>query len=553
MKRILLFLVLSLASSVWAAAGKLVRVAFYPSPGWCEIDSEGKRKGYVPDWVAEISSRCSWKVQWVQCRWDDALELLKKGDIDVVVGVSYDTRRARTCLYPQVPFALFPTYLFVHRQDARFGQNRIGALDQCKIGLVRNYQHNDILIKYLTRKGISKCAYRFYQTDTALAQAFAAGEVDAALNDIDKIYAETQAVPLLALPRLPLFAVASPRRPELVREIDYATVRVLEESPEFTKRMREENRPYKLASEPLINAVNDPDLGAAMFELLQTAHPEFRDTQSVMDNMRLGNLLAVGLASCVVLLILVGAYLFWLLRAAKAGLQMRSNFLALMNHEIRTPLNAVMGSAEFLRQPGLTQGQVLGYANQIQTSSKDLMRFLDDVLDLSKLQAGNMEVFDGQVDCPRLFREMESFYFPQAQKKGVILSLNAKGVPVLGLRESCLRQILMNLIGNAIKFTEKGDILCRMTSVEDGHDTATLVLMVRDTGCGIAEEKMKNLYDPFAQQEAIVRDRSTQGVGLGLSIVYRLVAAAGGTLDIRTEVGTGTAIVVRIPNLRIVK
>lgn len=551
MKRLIAFLLVCAAGSLLAASNKLVRVAFYPLNGWCEIDSEGRRKGYVPDWIAAIASRCAWNVKWVQCTWTDSIDLLKKGEVDLVMGIAYDARLGKECLFSQVPFALLPAYLFVHSDDARFSRPSIMALDGLRVGLVKNYHHNEILLRYLARKGIDRCAFRHYSTDAALARAFVAGEVDAVLNDVEKTYSESFAVPLLALPRLPLFAGVSPRRPDLVREIDSAIARVLEESPEFTKQVRARNRPYRLSSPPRIDGVSDPALGEAMFELLQNAHPDVPHTVSVADGTQFTYFLSWGLAGCVVLLILIGGYLLWALRAAKAGERMRSNFLALMNHEIRTPLNAVIGCGEFLRQPGLTQEQVSGFANQVLTSSRELLQFLDDVLDLSKLQTGSMDVLDGEVDCHQLFEKLESFFAPQAQDKGVDLSLVAKGVPVLALRETCLRQILVNLIGNAIKFTKKGDVLCRATSVRDGHGTATLVVLVRDTGCGIEPGRLKFLYDPFVESEAIVRDRNRQGVGLGLPIVHRLVSVAGGTIDVRSEIGKGTAFVVRIPGLRV--
>ena len=236
--------------------------------------------------------------------------------------------------------------------------------------------------------------------------------------------------------------------------------------------------------------------------------------------------------------------------------QAKTRFLAMMSHELRTPLNAVIGFAEFLSREGLDELKRKEYTDGILLSATALLELINDILDLSKLEAGAMNMRSGACDAGQLLRELPAIFGYRVRRHGVKLRIETKGdvpMPVVELSQQGARQILINLVGNAAKFTEHGEIAVTMGWSEATH---TLTLDVTDTGCGISEAKMSKLFDPFVQDIASrMRNNSggdLKGTGLGLPIVKRMVESAQGTITASSEVGKGTTFHIEIPGLKVV-
>lgn len=240
-----------------------------------------------------------------------------------------------------------------------------------------------------------------------------------------------------------------------------------------------------------------------------------------------------------------------LLRAldeAKSAERMKSTFLATMSHEIRTPLNAVIGFAEFLRDGDGTEKERASYVGGIIKSSNALLALINDILDLSKLEAGRMTMRGGECNLVMLFDEMSSMFRFSTIEKGVKLKYAiAPDFPTLSLQEERVRQVMLNLIGNAVKFTPQGEI-CYSAEYTDG----TLVIAVRDTGIGISESKFSSIFDPFDQDGGIRGGKVYAGTGLGLPICRHLVESAGGTISVESKVNGGTVFTVAIPGVEVV-
>jgi len=226
---------------------------------------------------------------------------------------------------------------------------------------------------------------------------------------------------------------------------------------------------------------------------------------------------------------------------AEQASRLKSAMLANMNHEIRTPLTSVTGFADLMHEE--LEGRMKEFAGRIYKSGERLMRTLDSVLQLSKLEAGISEIERKEVDLARLTRETVELLRPSAEEKDVALDTKLPGGPVTGMwNEGALNRIAENLIENAIKFTpEDGTVTVRLR-----EDQEATVLAIEDTGVGIAESAQAEIFEAF-QQESEGLGREFEGSGLGLSIVKRLVEAHEGTIEVESEKGVGSCFSVHLP------
>lgn len=239
--------------------------------------------------------------------------------------------------------------------------------------------------------------------------------------------------------------------------------------------------------------------------------------------------------------------------AADAANRAKSEFLANMSHEIRTPLNAVLGFSELLK--GLVaepQGQT--YLEAIASSGKTLLALIDDILDLSKIEANRLELHYESVDLRRVVQEIYQIFQQKARDKHLTLAIDLD--PALPGRvlfdEVRLRQILFNLVGNALKFTEQGTVrlVVQSTASTAQPQTVDLELRVTDTGIGIAPENQQKIFQAFVQSDG-QSTRKYGGTGLGLAIVQHLTAMLGGQLQLRSQLGIGSRFTLQFPGVAI--
>jgi PAS domain S-box-containing protein len=232
---------------------------------------------------------------------------------------------------------------------------------------------------------------------------------------------------------------------------------------------------------------------------------------------------------------------------AEAANQAKSAFLANMSHEIRTPMNAILGFTELLRR-GLTQDEAENrrHLETVYTSGKHLLNLINDILDLSKVEAGRFEL--ERVDCDpyRVIQEVVQVLAVKANEKGLALSLHIEGeVPEqINTDPGRIRQIVTNLVGNAIKFTERGsvDVRVRARTASAGLDFG---IDVNDTGVGMSADALDRIFDPFVQADSSVT-RRFGGTGLGLAISRKFARALGGDITVESEPGRGSLFCVRL-------
>jgi signal transduction histidine kinase/ActR/RegA family two-component response regulator len=225
----------------------------------------------------------------------------------------------------------------------------------------------------------------------------------------------------------------------------------------------------------------------------------------------------------------------------------KSRFLANMSHEIRTPMIGVLGMAELLREKEL-QEQDLQLVETIYRSGEALLEILNDILDFSKIEAGRIELVEAPVDLRKLSEEVVQLMKVNAHTKNVEVIFHAPDqVPLVMGDSGRIRQILLNVVGNAVKFTDSGEISASLTASPGvAENTSDLLFTIKDSGIGIAPDAKQRIFESFDQGDGTMT-RKFGGTGLGLAIVKELVQLMGGSVSVESELGEGSAFFVSLP------
>lgn len=242
--------------------------------------------------------------------------------------------------------------------------------------------------------------------------------------------------------------------------------------------------------------------------------------------------------------------------AAEVANQTKSEFLANMSHEIRTPMNAVIGFADLLSVK-LSDPQLSSYVDSIKSSGKSLLTLINDILDLSKIEAGKLSLQKEFIDIGFLIDDIKNIFSLKIEEKTLDLIINIDGMlpRFLYLDETRTRQILINLIGNAIKFTEEGFIKVKIFSKIDIQEkknkesTIKVIIEVEDSGSGIEKENLEKIFETFTQEDQHSTKRYG-GTGLGLPISRKLVEIMGGSLTVSSELGSGSIFTICLYEVR---
>jgi PAS domain S-box-containing protein len=235
----------------------------------------------------------------------------------------------------------------------------------------------------------------------------------------------------------------------------------------------------------------------------------------------------------------------WQSRELEKASRLKSEFLASMSHELRTPINAVLGYTSLMREEiyGELTAKQKNALDKINTASQHLLDLINDILDLSKIEAGKMPVYLEQVPLKQLLGELAESVDPLVREKGLGFELEVdETVPPLLTDRTKLKQILLNLLSNAVKFTSAGEVC--LSGQRIGEDR--VVITVADTGIGIKEEDLQQIFEDFRQVDQSPT-REYGGTGLGLSITRKLIALLGGTIEVESRYGSGSRFIIELP------
>ncbi|MCW1912138.1 response regulator [Luteolibacter sp. GHJ8] len=237
-------------------------------------------------------------------------------------------------------------------------------------------------------------------------------------------------------------------------------------------------------------------------------------------------------------------------RLVEQASRYKSDFLANMSHELRTPLNSSLILARILadNRPGNLNEEQIKYAQTIETAGNDLLNLINDVLDLSKIEAGHMEIHAEPVKPASLIETLKAIFEPIAAQKGVALhmTLDPQVPAEIETDTQRLMQVLKNLLSNAVKFTERGEVSCRITPA----GPKKIRISVQDTGIGIDPEFQRSVFEPFYQADA-ASNRKFGGTGLGLSISRQLAWLLGGEIELQSEPGKGSTFTLTLPCIHV--
>lgn len=233
--------------------------------------------------------------------------------------------------------------------------------------------------------------------------------------------------------------------------------------------------------------------------------------------------------------------------AAEAANRAKSSFLASMSHEIRTPMNSILGYTQLLARDATLAKQSRQYVEIVNRSGEHLLDLINDIVEMSKIESGRMTVEHGTFDLNRLIDDLEAMFRVRAESKQLSFIVEKSALPQRSVvsDESKVRQIAINLLGNAIKFTPHGAVTLRTEIVEDSETAGRLAVEVEDTGVGIAESELGRLFKHFEQTES---GRNVQsGTGLGLAISREYAQLLGGDITVTSELGVGSSFRFEIP------
>ena len=236
---------------------------------------------------------------------------------------------------------------------------------------------------------------------------------------------------------------------------------------------------------------------------------------------------------------------------AESANKMKSEFLANVSHEIRTPMNAILGFSELLEKEDIDK-KSMEYVEAINSSGRSLLHLINDILDLSKVEAGKLELSYTKVDLRSLVNEFDSVFSREFAKKNLELFVEVDEVvpDLVSLDEVRIRQILFNLIGNAVKFTEEGHVKVAIKADLKRNGVVDLDFVVSDTGVGIGEEANRRIFGAFNQASAEI-SKEYGGTGLGLSICKELSQLMGGSINLVSAKGEGSEFTVSLKNVKV--
>ncbi len=537
---------LSSSEREWLNQHGPLRVAYRESWPPFEFTDSGKSRGLVPDLVNRLAEKLDAQIEArAVSDWASAEKMLRNGDVDILPALPQTPRWEKDFLFTRSYLTL--PIVVVIRENGRFVGD-LRELRQERVGVVRQHAAHDFLL-------INHPDLNLFPVNTIQdgLLALSNGDLDVMVTHIPGV---SYTVARLGLSNLRITSITpyeyefrlavNRNRPELVRILNKGLegLDAAEKDAIYNRWVYldiEQDQDYTAIKRVVLIAVVvvliflywNRKLSREVDERIRSEHALRRSE----DELRAAKLEAERLA-----------------REAEGANRAKSEFLANMSHEIRTPMNAVIGYSDLLSK-SVTDPQQKHYLDAVQASSRSLLVLINDILDLSRIEAGKMRLEYGPVSPRRMLQDVRHIFDLRAREHNVSLEVSvAPDMPTgMILDETRLRQVLFNLVGNAIKFTHEGGVAVRASTVfrEGEEDICELTVTVSDSGIGIAPDQQERIFDAFEQQEG-QSSRKYGGTGLGLAISRKLVRMMGGELAVDSTEGRGSTFTLVLSEVKVV-
>jgi len=557
---LILFYAIFITIPVFASEPLTLRVGAYKNSPKIFTDDKGNVSGFWPDIINYIASKEGWQIEWVWCIWLQCMDKLENKEIDLMPDVGFTEPRSKKYAFSREIVLVSWSRLYA-RKDSDI--ETILDLEDKKIGaLVGSFNlQGPEGIKELTGKFDLNCTFIEMNNYTEVFEALEKGEIDAGVTNKDfgnkheKDF-NIKRTPIIFQPAHMQFAFPkdSDLTPYLLERIDYYIKELKEDRDSIYYQSLEKWFAEKISEKEIIPGwVNWLLIGAGGIVLLLFGGNFILRSQVRSKTKDLGKEINEHKATEKALreahdqLEDRVAQRTQELQKANLKLQeldrLKSMFIASMSHELRTPLNSIIGFTGIILQgmSGEITGDQRKELTMVKNSANHLLTLINDVINVSKIETGKVELFIEEFDLTDLMQEVKESFKVAADEKDLKLSIEMPERLIIKGDERRTKQVIMNLMSNAVKFTDRGEIETKVRK-EDKR----VKVSVTDTGIGIKEEDMDKLFKQFSRIYAEGRP-VTEGTGLGLYLSKKIVNLLGGQLKAESEFGKGSKFTFTFP------
>ncbi|HEY9162689.1 MAG TPA: ATP-binding protein [Desulfomonilia bacterium] len=522
------------------ADDRVVRVGVYENAPKVFTSDTGKPEGIFIDIIEYIAKIEGWKLQYIPGTWAEGLERLSRGEIDLMPDVAYTAEREKRFSFHKVP-VLFSWSQVYAPKDSKI--KAILDLNGKRIAILEGSVQKDTfdMLTHNFGLNITLISVPDYKT---MFEKVARHEIDAGITNrfYGLMHAKKYGLEDTAIifdPSTLFFAAPGNAQRQLLDAIDKNLLDMKSDPNSIyyasLKRWTSEEVHLKLpAWLKLLGLITGIMLIMSLIGTFILKHQVNVRTRELWQiNNEMEQRIKERTAELAVAM-----------EKAQEADRIKSAFLATMSHELRTPLNSIIGFTGIMLQglAGPLNEEQRKQMTMVQTSSRHLLSLINDVLDISKIEAGQLDLSMTSFDLKQSIEKIVKLVSPLAEQKGLSLHVDiSENVGTIISDQRRLEQVILNLLNNAIKFTEKGRV-----GISCGFDHDHCLLTVTDTGIGMRAEELADIFQPFHQIDTGLT-RKHEGTGLGLSICKKLLDMMGGSIDVTSELGKGSTFTIRIP------
>ena len=516
---------------------RVIKVGIIQNPPKIFMD-KGKATGIYVDILEYIAKKEDWDLEYIQADWDSLLSMLDRADLDLVPDMAYSTERAKRYDFHEIPILFSWSGIYARKG---LSMSSIMDLEGRKVAVLLNSIQQTSLASMIRGFGLTTQLIPYHSFDEAFKKT-SEGEADAVASNVfyGKMHAgkaNLEETTIVFEPSDLYIATTKGYNGDLLKVID-KHITNLKSTPNSAyysslKRWTTDKPEVKF---PLwmwgVGILLVTLLGVSFIAWMVLKREVKRRTKDLeMINHEMERRIEERTEE-----------LALTMQKAQVADMLKSAFLATMSHELRTPLNSIIGFTGIILQelPGKINTEQRKQLQIVQNSSRHLLALINDILDISKIEAEQLELHYGHFDVSQSLKKLANSILPQAEMKGIKIMCECPPL-CINADQRRFEQVVLNLISNALKFTEEGSISISCKMEED-----FLRVSVIDTGIGIDAKQFDKLFLPFQQIDTGLT-RKYDGSGLGLSICQKLVHLMGGEISVQSEVGKGSSFSFTVP------